>query len=222
MGELKFAPTTQKLEIMAEIEQGILGGVRGTVGTVVGSTWRGKNVIRAKPRKSRKKASDKQLDQRRKFKLVANFLSPLFALTSKFFGQYQGVKSRTNLAMSYHLLETVKKEGDNFSIDYPKVVITKGTLNVIAAPKATRKENVLSLTWSDGVSSPLSKADDLVTAIVYNPDEKLFVISEDATKRGDKKKEITLAETWTKPNNELWLVVTNDKDCSTSIYVGKF
>lgn len=96
---------------MAEIEQGILGGVRGKVGTVVGTTWRGKNVIRAKPRKSRKQASDKQVEQRMKFKAVANFLSRLFALTSKYFGQYQGVKSRTNLAMSYHLLETIVKEG---------------------------------------------------------------------------------------------------------------
>lgn len=72
---------------MAEIELGILGGVRGKVGTVVGSTWRGKNVIRSKPRKSRRQASDKQVDQRRKFKIVANFLSPLFTLTSKYFGQ---------------------------------------------------------------------------------------------------------------------------------------
>lgn len=207
---------------MAEIKQGILGGVKGKVGTVVGVTWRGKSIIRALPRKSSKMATEKQLDQRRKFKIVANFLSPLISLTSKYFGQYQGVKSRTNLAMSYHLLETIKKEGEDFSIDYPKVVITKGVLNGIIAPKAERKEATITVTWSDGVSSPLSKADDKVTAIVYNPDEKIFIISDGDTKRSAKKKDITLAETWTNTNNELWLVVTNADQCSTSMYIGKF
>lgn len=207
---------------MAEIAQGILGGVSGKVGTIVGATWRGKNIIRAKPRKTSKPASEKQLDQRQKFKAVANFLSPLFALTSKYFGQYQGVKSRTNLAMSYHLLETIKKEGNDFVIDFPKVVITKGILNGLSAPKAERKDNSIALTWSDGVSSALSKAEDKVIAVVYNPDEKLFYITEATVKRSDKKLDVTLAATWTNTNNELWVIVNNDNQCSTSMYIGKF
>jgi hypothetical protein len=207
---------------MAEIAQGILGGVHGKVGTVIGVTWRGKNIIRALPRKSKKPASEKQLEQRKKFKVIANFLSPLFALTSKYFGQYQGVKSRTNLAMSYHLLETIKKAGNDFVVDYPKVVITKGVLNGIAAPKATRKDNTITLTWSDGVSSALSKGDDKITAILYNPNEKLFYITDTANKRSDKKQDIVLPESWTNTNNELWVVVTNEDQCSTSMYIGTY
>ncbi|WP_254050349.1 DUF6266 family protein, partial [Myroides sp. N17-2] len=56
---------------MAEIKQGILGPVNGKVGTVVGATWRGVNYIRAKPRKSRKKPSMKQLLQWDKMSLVS-------------------------------------------------------------------------------------------------------------------------------------------------------
>ncbi len=207
---------------MAKIEQGILGGVSGKVGTIVGANFRGVNIIRSKPRKSKKPATDKQLDQRSKFKLVANFLSPLFALTSKYFGQYQGIKSRANLAMSYHLLETIKKEGDKFVIDFPKVVITKGILNGLTTPKAERKENNIALVWSDGVNNALSKADDQVTAILYNPTEKMFFISQGSAKRADKKCDIALAESWKNKDNELWIVVTNEAQCSTSMYLGKF
>lgn len=124
--------------------------------------------------------------------------------------------------MSYHLLETIEKVEDDFAIDYTKVIITKGVLNGIIAPKAQRKDSTISITWSEGVSSPLNKAMDNVIAIVYNPDAKMFIISDGLAKRGDKKQDITLTETWTKPNNELWLVVTNDKDCSSSMYIGKF
>ncbi|MDR2221176.1 MAG: DUF6266 family protein [Flavobacteriaceae bacterium] len=207
---------------MAEIVQGILGGVKGKVGTVIGVTWRGKSIIRALPRKTKKKASEKQLDQRQKFKVVAHFLSPLFALTSKYFGQYQGVKSRTNLAMSYHLVETIQKVGGAFVIDYAKVVITKGILNGIIAPKAERKDNTIALTWSDGVTNPLSKPDDAVTVIVYNPNEQLFYITNMQSKRSDKKQSVVLAESWTNKNNEVWVVVTNAEQCSTSMYIGKF
>ncbi|WP_418887946.1 DUF6266 family protein [Myroides oncorhynchi] len=60
---------------MAEIKQGILGPVNGKIGTVVGVTWRGVNYIRAKPRKSSKKPSMKQLLQWDKMSLVSTFAS---------------------------------------------------------------------------------------------------------------------------------------------------
>jgi len=59
---------------MAEIKQGILGGVSGKVGTVVGANWKGKNIIRSKSRKTSKKPTVLQLNQRAKFKW-ASFLT---------------------------------------------------------------------------------------------------------------------------------------------------
>ncbi|WP_255669448.1 hypothetical protein [Myroides oncorhynchi] len=44
---------------MAEIKQGILGATRGKIGPVVGYIWRGKNWLRSKPSKSRRKATAK-------------------------------------------------------------------------------------------------------------------------------------------------------------------
>jgi len=76
---------------MAEIKRGILGGVSGKVGTVVGANWRGKNIIRAIPRKSGKKPSPLQVEQRSKFKLMSNFLQPFNALFSRYFGTDRGL-----------------------------------------------------------------------------------------------------------------------------------
>lgn len=205
---------------MAEIKQGILGEVKGTVGTVVGSNWRGKNVIRSKPRKSPKIATASQLNQRSKFKLVGNFLRPLYKLTSKYFGSYEDVKSRSNLAMSYHLKNAIKNVEGEFVIDYSKVIWTKGILNIVSMPKVERMANVITISWSDAVSNALSKASDQVIAVVYNPEEDRFILTDGVTKRGDKKQDVALADTWTKPNNELWLVVVNAEECCTSMYLG--
>lgn len=209
---------------MAKIEQGILGGFSGTVGTVVGSTWRGKSIMRAKPRKSRKKATQGQIDQRKKFKLVANFLAPLNALTGQFFGQYQGVKSRTNLAMSYHLLEAIKEDKGQFKLDYSKVLITKGVLPAVLIKTAELKEGTLNLSWDAKTGASLEKDSDKLTLVIYSESQKLFFTLEDIVLRGAQTYSAKLPNGWTAKDNSVWIVVTNEgkKECSTSAYVGTF
>lgn len=62
---------------MARITKGILGGFSGKVGTVVGASWRGQDIIRSMPKPSSRKATGKQMLQQLKFKLVIGFLKPL-------------------------------------------------------------------------------------------------------------------------------------------------
>ena len=70
---------------MARINQGILGGFSGKAGTVIGSSWKGRSVIRGLSQlKKTSKSSQDQLDQREKFKLMVEFLNglaELFAIT---------------------------------------------------------------------------------------------------------------------------------------------
>lgn len=207
---------------MAEIKQGILGGVSGTVGTVVGANWRGKNIIRSKPRKTKKAASDKQIEQRKKFKIVANFLSPLFALTSKYFGQYQGVKSRTNLAMSYHLLECIEPDGDDFKINFPKVVLTKGVLQPVIIESVRKIGDNVTVEWKDNVSNNLSKANDKVSIVIYNPQDKFFINEFAFAERSEQTLSVTIPENWKGTDNQVWIVLTSDTQCSSSIYAGTF
>lgn len=53
---------------MATLSKGILGGFSGKVGPVVGATWRGMDVIRSRPKSSRRTPSERQLEQQLKFK----------------------------------------------------------------------------------------------------------------------------------------------------------
>ena len=62
---------------MAIISKGILGAYYGKVGEVVGSSWRGINYVKSLPRKIKRTASEKALNQRAKFAMVAGFLKPL-------------------------------------------------------------------------------------------------------------------------------------------------
>lgn len=69
---------------MGKLQKGILGGFSGTVGTVVGSNWRGKDIIRSRPKSSGKAPTEAQLLQRLKFKLVIGFVTPLQCSSGSF------------------------------------------------------------------------------------------------------------------------------------------
>ena len=62
---------------MGKIKQGILGGFRGTVGTVVGSSWNGVAYMKGKPQSVRNPRTDAQVQQREFFKEVQALVSQL-------------------------------------------------------------------------------------------------------------------------------------------------
>ena len=62
---------------MGKIKQGILGGFRGTVGTVVGSSWNGIAYMKGKPQSVRNPRSDAQVQQREFFKEVQALVAQL-------------------------------------------------------------------------------------------------------------------------------------------------
>ncbi|AJA68689.1 hypothetical protein HX045_13755 [Myroides odoratimimus] len=205
---------------MAEIKKGILGGVQGKVGTVVGVNWRGKNIIRSLPKKSGKPATEGQLKQRAKFKLVAEFLSPLNQLTGKYFGEYQGAKSRTNLAMSYQLLETVIEKDGDLAIDYAKVVITKGVLPVPIVSDVKIENAKLTVNWKSDVGIGLAKEKDDMVFVVYNQDANQFYVIENQANRKAGTISANIPAEWAK-NNSVWLIIVDEakKYSSTSAFL---
>ncbi len=60
---------------MAKLPQGILGPVSGSVGTIVGSSWKDTDYIRSKSTKPKGGPSLVQLHNQYKFSAVINFVS---------------------------------------------------------------------------------------------------------------------------------------------------
>lgn len=160
---------------MATFEKGILGGFSGKVGNVVGSRWRGKNVMRSLPQRGNYTPTEKQEEQREKFKTVINFLSPIMDILSLYFGNPQGDKSRSNLATSYHLKNAVISTPLGMELDYAKVLISKGDLrgidNGTLTPGAAQ---TLVFGWDDNSGQGKANATDEFMVVVYAPELNLF------------------------------------------------
>ncbi|WP_407481080.1 DUF6266 family protein [Elizabethkingia meningoseptica] len=207
---------------MARIEKGILGGFKGKVGTVVGVTWRGMDIIRSVPRASRKKPTEDQLLQRFKFKLVVAFLQPLKEIQSLYFGSNQGTQSRVNIATSYVLSEAVEMVNDIPAIVYSRVMITKGDLAGFQSLKITPKADAkLSLEWEGNGTQSNAQDTDMVNLICYNEKQSSFAIFEGLTSRNIMKAEAILPADYKEVH--VWAYLSNEKktQASTSVYFGK-
>ncbi|PZU85547.1 MAG: hypothetical protein DI529_09900 [Chryseobacterium sp.] len=208
---------------MATISKGILGGFSGKVGTVVGANWRGKDIIRSRPKTSRREPSQNQILQQMKFSLAISFLQPLKGIQSRFFGTRSGVRSCVNLAVSYTIREAIQVVNDIPELIYNKILVTKGDLVGFQNVNLTLQAGgILHLEWEDNSSQGNASASDRVSLVCYSRNLKIFKIYEDMVMRSDLMSDVTLPSYWIGETIEAWAYLHNGKEtmASSSFYLG--
>jgi hypothetical protein len=210
---------------MGVYNKGILGSFSGKVGPVVGASWRGKEVMRSLPRKSGKIPTDKQMEQREKFSVVSQFLAPLQGGISQYFGLPQGDKSRSNLAMAYHLKEAVAFNGTSYEMLYDKVLVTKGDL--IFPPDLSRLSDaggILRFNWTDNSGQGNALPTDELLVVIYDPQAKATAIHYNVATRADGVGSITMPGYDFGHLMNCWVgfISADEKRNTTSVYTGEF
>ena len=208
---------------MATITKGILGGFSGTVGTVVGANFRGKDIIRSRPKPSGKAPTIKQLLQQDKFRLVAIFLQPLKGIQNKYFGATSGARSKTNLATSYTLNNAIDVVLNVPSLLFNKILITKGDLAAFQDLTATpAQDQKVKLVWLDNSLQGNAAATDVVNAVFYSELSGNFEIYTAIATRDNGNAEIALPAFYAGQDLHVWLFLSNSKENSAcnSSYLG--
>jgi len=117
---------------MGKINQGILGGFSGKVGTVVGSTWKSINYMRALAVNVHNPNTVKQQCQRGKFKVVLQFCKTITPFLRVGFQEHEHGQSAVNAASSYLLRYAVEGCGNDAALDFDKVRVSQGSLTAAA------------------------------------------------------------------------------------------
>lgn len=207
---------------MGKIQIGILGGFQGKVGTVVGSTWRGEDIIKALPKRRADNPTELQKIQRLKFKAVSEFLNPLRDLLSRYFSNDVGVKSRYNLATSYHLLNAVEVTDEVATMLFNRVMVSKGVLYSFQNPTVAHTGTEVTLNWEDNSTMGNAKAEDTVHVVFYSVEHQMFFVYENSAQRSALTASITLPANLAGTEVEAYAFLYSSavKFSSNSVYLG--
>ena len=142
---------------------GPLGTFRGPIGNIIGSTWKGKQVIRQKPTAVKNHFTELQIQQQLKFSLAMKLLQPLTELVKQSFSQDPANMTRHNKAFSLNYRRAITGTYPDFKMDYSQVILGRGKLSGAASISCNSfSDGLLRCSWKnftfDFNSSPGDKA----------------------------------------------------------------
>jgi hypothetical protein len=150
---------------MAIIDEGILGGFRGKIGTVVGVSNGGKFYMRSLPRK-RKKGGSKEIGNRAKFKLVINHLAPLKELVKVGFKGHYTKTGGYRAALSYNRKHAIAGDDGGSYIAPELFRFSGGDLPGAENPSVNLANDLLEITWD--ISGADGSHSDQLMVLVYD------------------------------------------------------
>ena len=169
---------------MAKIKQGILGGFSGKVAGVVGTSWKGRAVMKSQPLSVANPRTEAQQEQRGKFSKIAELASAILTtfvqpVENPISGNISGYNKfvKDNKAAFSALGKLV---ADNFgcgggkiiNIESPSVLAVRGDTNV-------------TLSWTNSAGLSAIRLTDKVYAVVFDIDGNVMSVSGGTATRDD-------------------------------------
>ncbi|HLA60043.1 MAG TPA: DUF6266 family protein [Puia sp.] len=158
---------------MGKLLKGINGPFSGKVGTAVGYIWNDIAVIRARPKSRRRPFSEKELNQQARFALMNRFLIPLKNLLNTSFGHLAYRMNGFNKGFSYNVKAAILGFRPDLSIDFPRVLLSRGDLAKAEAATVTALTPLtLQFNWIDQSGTGNARETDQVFVAVFSAEKK--------------------------------------------------
>ena len=208
---------------MGIINKGILGGFSGTVGTVIGSTWKGITYMKSQPAKRSTPPTPAQLDQQAKFAIAMKYVQSMSGLVMVSFRNYAVKMTGVNNAFSYTLKNAITGSYPNYTVDYSMTLVSRGDLPNATTPTATASANhIITFGWTNNTGIGKAKATDKSILAVYCADfnQTLYTTGSALRSAGTDTLDATLfagkqVETY------IGFISDDGKDIANSVYTGQ-
>lgn len=166
---------------MANYNQGILGPFSGKVGPVVGSTWKGRQVMKGRPYPKKKSTtSTLQAMTQQRMSVLARFLRPLGGFISmgmKLAAKAAAVTPR-NYATKRNMENSMNLAGGVWSVIPSTIVISEGNFANVESLMLAQAAQGLNVTWANNSGAVIGMTaggrqivlhdTDLVWLVAYN------------------------------------------------------
>jgi len=211
---------------MGTIRKGANGGFSGKAGSVIGASWKSIDYIRGLSKKSNKPATEEQLIQQARFYTIAKFIMPIAPFVQVGYSQINAdTMTPTNAALQANIKTGVVGTYPNFTLDYAKLQISKGSLQPGGTVKAEVAAGMLMISWTNkAIAIQNGQLDDLVYILLYHPELDEFLTAPEPPTRGLGTVDIELPEHFLGGKGQLWLFFADRKNkrISRTHYLGEF
>lgn len=209
---------------MGKITRGFLGGFQGQLGTAYGCFWRLMDLIKAMPRKVKRAATEGQLKTRLRLALMTHLLSGISKIIEVGFQSLAiGGKSAMNAAVSYNLNNAITGVSPNFTVDFSKLLISKGKL-AEPAELDVEMNQAAKVKFSWEMDPQMQKEDgeptDTAVFVLYNPAKDKFVKYRGAVMRSELSYVLSVPASFSGDAVQCYMffVSADGKSVSTSTY----
>lgn len=210
---------------MAHRKPGSSGDFNGKIGNIVVYTSRKLKLGRSTPRKTKKETTELQSNQRSSLGLVSSTLSPLKEAIDIGFASKKGTMTAMNTAVQYGLKHAVSGTFPDLTIDYAKILLSKGPLDHVNTPYLIQLDNnKVRVNWLNPLNFKLG-VEENDTVHLYFYCEITMVLREFKTVlRSDATAELDLNQSYMHGTIHGWMfmVAANGKTVSNSKYLGSF
>lgn len=182
---------------MGTSNQGIYGTYKGRVGNVVGSSYKGTQVLRIRPASVRNPKTDAQEGTRMRFAMLGRFLASQRQAVNNGFKSYTDRMSAINAAMRENFHRSFTGAYPDFVLDFSKVQISKGSLAIPQGFKATAAAGAaIDLTWTDNSNEPGATEQDALIVSVYDPEQEQGEVFFSVYRRNEAAGTLNLPSSW--------------------------
>lgn len=209
---------------MGVIRRGANGGFKGKAGSVIGSSWKSIDYIKGLYKKRTKPATEEQLMQQAKFKLLMRFLMPLKVFLRIGYGERKtDTHTPMNVAFQDNINRAITGDYPDYALDYSLVRISEGYSSG-GTESVSASAGEMTVTW-DAVLNTMygQKDDDLVYIVLYHPAIDQFLTTPTPPQRADGTVTITLPTQFQTGEGHVWLFTADRKgrNVSRSGYLGE-
>ena len=212
---------------MARILKSPIGELSGKAGGLVFKTGKNGNYVSSLPVPTKKKPSAVQQLQRNKMTVVMEFLRPFQYLIKDNYFPFQQNKSGFHAAKSYYLKEAVVFQNGDYSINYPKALLSYGDLRGIKDLQIAVAANNegFNLQWTDNCNQAMAYPNDQLLVVCYAPEAggiRRSYYRKDLAQRADGEAFYPLGASNTSTEYHIWagFCRPEEKRASPSMYAG--
>jgi hypothetical protein len=207
---------------MGKINNGITGSFSGTVGPVIGGSWKGISYMRSKPVRSKRPRTAGQLNQQARFATMVNFLRPINGMLMQTFRNHAVRMSEFNNAISYNMKNAVTGVYPDFRVEYSLLLMSRGDLpNAPEVAASSVVTGELNFSWKDNSGVGKANAADKAILIAYSPDKEKAIHSIEGAPRSAETA-VLMVEDFSGLKVETYLAfIAPDGTLANSVYTGQ-